>query len=183
MNSPSPRLRASQTAWLLLLLALSSALSSCAASRRDWRELEVQELRFDQLWKITGEAMSVGLGLRIDDANSDRGLREIRSQWRVRHHGFKPSERLRLRIEIDRLEEPKGAHLVRYYAEREIVDDPARRLDPTEEDWEAGGQSGGLEELFAFQLRSRIALLRGEDLPSPSGTRPEDPMLKDKRNK
>ncbi|PIE22453.1 MAG: hypothetical protein CSA62_12010 [Planctomycetota bacterium] len=151
-------------------------LSSCASHIRDWRQAEYGGLSFEDLWAISQDAMTRGMGFRVDAGETDRGKRILVSRWRVRHHGFKPSERVRLRIEILAGEEDEAAFLLRYYAEREIVDDPAKRLHPEEEDWGAGGQDRSCEEIFDYQMRSRIAMHKGEGVPSLEGTRPEDPM-------
>ena len=160
---------------LTVLLGLL-LLSACASHIRDWREAEYGGLPFEELWVSSEDAMTRGMGFRLDAGETDRGKRILVSRWRVRHHGFKPSERVRMRVEFLPGEEDEKATLVRYYAEREIVDDPAKRLDPGEDDWSAGGQDQRAEQIFDYQLRSRIAMRKGEDLPSPSGMRPDDPM-------
>lgn len=173
---------------LLPVLFLAGALlQGCASGLRDFREIEVRDVPFAVLWELSEESIRDGFGLQMDGAATDRGQRVLQSRWRVRHGGFEPSTRTRLRVEIESLGEQRGRdgdpgldYVVRYYAEREQVGDVAKRLHPQEEDWSAAGQDGQMEQIFDYQLRARIARLKGEAAPRPIGGRSGDPFDEDK---
>jgi hypothetical protein len=155
--------------WALLpILFLVSLSGGCAWF--GWpteRELVVEGVPYEDLWNRFAE-VSASSGHPVDEARSDRGLREFVSKWRERPMAFGLAKRTRVH---GRFEEDDGRWTIHYYVERQDVPKKSRALEPTEDDWRRDGQESIVEETMGAQLR----LVYGQELRlRPTGGDPYD---------
>lgn len=154
----------------VLFSLLLSCLCACASTRRDWRELEVTTVNFQEAWEAF-ERFARQSGHGPDQQATDRGLRVYQSRWRSRELGFRNTRRTRVRAQFEPLGQdpskdgtaaaaPTGWR-IRFCVERQKVTDPARSMDPYEEDWSWDGQDTDLEQILGGQLRVYFRLPLG----------------------
>ncbi|MEM7203372.1 MAG: hypothetical protein AAF628_24125 [Planctomycetota bacterium] len=127
----------------LLLLA-----GGCAAER-EWRDVPLGDVAFEDAWDAVETAAAVD-GFALNLASSDRGLRVLETNWRERAMPFRGSVRRRIHAEFDRGE--AAGWNVRFYAEKQTVTDMAKGFEPEDEDWVEDGQDADLEERIAAKL-------------------------------
>jgi hypothetical protein len=151
---PAPALAGPRALLSLALLLLAAA---CGTPRLEWRDLELGERDFEQVWTVF-DAVSRQTG-HPPATETDRGLRVYVSRWRERALGFGRTRRTRVRGEFDR-DEGSRAWNLRYLVEAQRVDDMARSLEPGPDDWEAAGQDAELEQRIDAQMRYRLGLTR-----------------------
>ena len=96
-------------------------------------------------------------GLTPDIPTCDRGHGTWQSRWRTRQLPIFGLGRYRLRAEM-LLDEGSSSEgwIIRYIVEQQYVEDPRRRQDPVEEDWEDSGQYREREVLFAAKLERKL---------------------------
>lgn len=95
----------------------------------------------------------------VPGTGCDQGLGTWESRWKHLSMELGRPSRLRLHAEvlIDEGDAAAGWP-VRYWIERQKVDDLRRSLDPRETDWEADGQDGEREFLFGEALRLKLGV-------------------------
>lgn len=140
---------------LSLLSTVSLLLASCGTVH-DWREIKTAPMTQAECYEGLVYVATRG-GLAADIPNCDRGLGTWQSRWRVRQLPIFGLGRYRLRAEM-LLDEGSAAEgwIIRYAVEQQKVEDPRRRTDPTEDDWEDAGQDREAEATLGSRLERKL---------------------------
>ncbi len=150
---------------LISYCLLTCLLTSCFGSSFAYREVEVPDMASGVVWSRAVQAVKRH-GYKTDVAATDKGLLVYQSRWKGAAGAFRRAERRRMRMEIEHQE--GGVNLLRFYVERQVIDDMGRNLRPREEDWQAAGQHSIDEEVLQAMLRGNLGmpLLQGQKGPA-----------------
>ncbi|HEB52353.1 MAG TPA: hypothetical protein ENI87_03755 [bacterium] len=140
------------------LLLLSLGLLASCGSVHHWRELQTDAMPLGEAWNGFVEIVTGRNGFATDYAGTDRGNGVWLSRWKRRELAGNYRGRIRLRGEflVDDGSTQEG-WLLRYYIEREKVEDLRRHRDPREEDYSADGQDTQAEEDLYQRLVRRLS--------------------------
>jgi hypothetical protein len=164
--------------FFLLLLSVS-----CSSVWYDYRELEVEGLSSGAVWEISQNALEATLGVPLDKAHTDRGMRTMETKWRTQAQPFRKGERRRGGIEIVMGDVEKRTMTIRYYIEMQYNKTIGSEFDPKEEDWSGAGQDEDLQEHLRYRLRLAIAQAQGKRAPTAEGIEIKDPMKVDREKR
>jgi hypothetical protein len=139
-----------RTALLIPLLALFAA---CSAPE-SWRSVEVDS-SFGETWTAFGEIATTN-GYRMDEDESDRGLRIFTSRWRASPAPFRKGARTRLHARFERPEDNADRWRIDFRVQRQTISDISGGFDPEEGDWDDGGQDAAREDVILGQLQIRF---------------------------
>lgn len=130
-------------------------LPACGTYHR-WQEIETAPMPQAELFDAI-EYIAVKNGYTPDIGECDRGLGHYQSRWRQSHQWVGRPVRYRLMVDVDYENLlPNDGYLVRYAVERQKIGNPARSMDPREEDWSNDGQEAEAEYLFGTSLQLRL---------------------------
>ena len=152
-------------------LLLSFALGGCFLQTYTYRELDVPNKSFGDIW-VGMQHVTRRLGYAADRGETDRGRRVFQSTWETRLMFPRGSMRYRVRAEVERIRPNEPGWRVRCYVERQKVNNIARSLNPREEDWEPDGQDPLKENVFVGTLRGELGLTVLESTPRPTDREP-----------
>lgn len=157
---------------LLAVASIALVLTSCASTRRQYRDLEVRGLPVDIVWRICLD--TVQTEFRLDPAQVDVGRRTLTTRWRNELRAFGMGRRRRAIVELETIE--PEAYRVRYYVELQRYGEMATPLEPKEEEWDAAGQDGAVELRLYRHLTLRVDQALGAKPRSPGRVDMENPM-------
>ncbi len=135
----------------MLLAALPCA---CINWTPDYREIDLGSVPLEDAWNEFARVVESD-GLRVDEATTDRGRRVLQTHWRTRAMPFRGSVRRRVYAEFEPSADERS-WLVRFYVERQTVNDIGKGFEPEEDDWEEWGQDVEFEQRLAAKLTLRF---------------------------
>lgn len=153
---------------------------SCSAVWQDYKELNVDGLSSGAVWEICQSALESTLGVPLDKAKTDRGMRQMETKWRTQAQPFRKGERRRGKIVIEIDDPEKRTMTIQYAVELQYNKTIGSEFDPEESDWSDAGQDADLEQHLRYRLRLAIAQAKGERTPGPEGVDIQDPMKADR---
>ena len=187
IRSRKARFRCRCSVLLCLPLLGLLAMASCTSSRRDFRDLAVDGLSKDALWRICVDVAQTEF--RVDPAQVDLGRRTFTTRWRNELRAFGQGKRRRAHFEIKDGEpkpaaasagkgtrEPNAPLKLRFYVEVERYTEMTRPLKPEEDKWKYVGQDVGGEARLFRHLTIRVDQARGKSLRKTERIRIEDPL-------